>query len=911
MIQNKISFLFTTLFILLLSSSYSQDKTYFNDLAEAIITPEKVEVLDLSNQTITNLPEDLSLFQNLHTLRLNNSRIVSLPKGLKKLPLLKRIELNDNPLLNISQVISTLDSVASLKHLALENCNINNLPSSIGEINQLQHLDISNNTLARLPNELHTFFNLESIDLSNNELKKIDYLIYYWFNLKEIDLRGNPDLEIEKVWPAMVFKSELEKIAVDKVGDVDEKIAKYIYVKSLEISDNYALTDISEKFLQNINVESLSISNCPNVDPKKLSGCLAGMKNLKSLELHLDLKEIPASISNLTNLEKIDLSGNMLTSTESLEGLKDVQIVNVSQNHIETQDLLDLKGALSQADIVCDLVGNKERKGVDPPIQGVDVTYKTYEVAAEQGGRLTFDKSVIEIPANAFLDKNGKVVNGEVKINYREFKNPEQIFLSGITMQYDSLGTNYQFSSAGMVEFNAYDEDGKELYANPQAQVKVNMICNNNSPEYNLYTLENDGSWKYEGKDDISSPEIVAKENGDEAQTYNDSLFRMHFRQDSIQIRNFYLSEALYRTKDYQFYYEKPLLSVTKVRGLNTFSIDFSWMKLEQKHNENELMLPLSNIKKMPRKYTFYYDGDNYQEDYDSLRSISATIKEGYNLQKRYSDNKKRMWYPCEGPVFIQDIDLVKNEEVDNYLLKIQYKDTLLSIPVALNIKTMNSELAQRRYERFYKTYLRNEKKKEVTWARKNRIFDVETDRRNNLLAAGEESFLDYWRIAKEDVKNKAIEKAMGLYNTASTQLAMQMVEGKTFMNNVVRSFRVTAFGISNLDHPIPTIRIEANPPKRVLASFVDEYYQKIDYTKAYVLDYSDNTVYSYKKGQTISVQNNHSFRIVLLTADDKMAVVKRTRMMSSKYKSKKSKIIVELKDTNGLTEEELLAETR
>jgi hypothetical protein len=62
----------------------------------------------------------------------------------------------------------------------------------------------------------------------------------------------------------------------------------------------------------------------------------------------------------------------------------------------------------------------------------------------------------ITIPENAFVDKEGKDVKGEVTVKYKEIKSPSDIIIENVDMTYDSAGTTYQFQTAGMFDLRAY-----------------------------------------------------------------------------------------------------------------------------------------------------------------------------------------------------------------------------------------------------------------------------------------------------------------------------------------------------------------------------------------------------------------------------------------------------------------------
>jgi hypothetical protein len=135
---------------------------------------------------------------------------------------------------------------------------------------------------------------------------------------------------------------------------------------------------------------------------------------------------------------------------------------------------------------------------VNPPIKGFDVPYKSFKVNAEKGGEIKCEKgSKISIPANAFCDKNGKDIKGDVTLKYREFHNPIDFFLSGIPMTYDSAGKQYTFASAGMLDINGF-KDGEPVSIKNGKDIKVLMASYGKGINYNMYALDTiEKRWVY------------------------------------------------------------------------------------------------------------------------------------------------------------------------------------------------------------------------------------------------------------------------------------------------------------------------------------------------------------------------------------------------------------------------------
>jgi len=140
----------------------------------------------------------------------------------------------------------------------------------------------------------------------------------------------------------------------------------------------------------------------------------------------------------------------------------------------------------------------------------------------------TKNGTVIKIPANAFVDSTGKRIHKNIVIKYRDFYDPVDFFLSGIPMDYDSAGTNYTFSSAGMFEISAVSKD-KNLYLTEGKVIELEFVSQYDDA-YNFYKYDTvTNKWEFRYKEDKSDLEIintdqaVAKEETT-AETEGDSL---------------------------------------------------------------------------------------------------------------------------------------------------------------------------------------------------------------------------------------------------------------------------------------------------------------------------------------------------------------------------------------------------
>ena len=123
---------------------------------------------------------------------------------------------------------------------------------------------------------------------------------------------------------------------------------------------------------------------------------------------------------------------------------------------------------------------------INPPSESLQISGTTYTINNQKGDKIEHPSgTIIEIPKNAF-EINGKPVEGEVEIKYKEYKDQVDILLSGIPMHYDSAKTDYVLESAGMVQINGYQDDIPVDIANGKS-IEISFPTEDNSKRFNLY----------------------------------------------------------------------------------------------------------------------------------------------------------------------------------------------------------------------------------------------------------------------------------------------------------------------------------------------------------------------------------------------------------------------------------------
>jgi hypothetical protein len=135
---------------------------------EILSLAESLEVLDLSNNALSSLPDELIQLNNLKIFFASQNNFKHLPEVLGRLPKLEMIGFKANKIKQVSE--SSLP--AQLRWLILTDNQIVTLPDSLGERPRLQKLALAGNHLTSLPKTMVNAHNLELIRISANKLSK-------------------------------------------------------------------------------------------------------------------------------------------------------------------------------------------------------------------------------------------------------------------------------------------------------------------------------------------------------------------------------------------------------------------------------------------------------------------------------------------------------------------------------------------------------------------------------------------------------------------------------------------------------------------------------------------------------------------------------------------------------------------
>ena len=158
---------------------------------EIFALADTLEVLNLSGNALSSLPDDLGRLHKLQVLFCSDNQFAEVPAVLGQCPQLSMVGFKANQ-------IRTLPGAAlppSLRWLILTDNQLEALPPEIGSCTQLQKLMLAGNRLTELPETLARCTNLELLRIAANQLTELPAWLLALPHLAWLAYAGNPFAE--------------------------------------------------------------------------------------------------------------------------------------------------------------------------------------------------------------------------------------------------------------------------------------------------------------------------------------------------------------------------------------------------------------------------------------------------------------------------------------------------------------------------------------------------------------------------------------------------------------------------------------------------------------------------------------------------------------------------------------------
>ncbi len=167
---------------------------------------DTLEILDLSGNALSSLPDDLPRLHKLRILFCSGNLFTELPEVLGQCEQLSMVGFKANRI----RTVSGKSLPRALRWLILTDNEVEALPPEIGNCTQLQKLMLAGNRLQTLPSQLAACSRLELIRLAANRLTELPAWLLALPRLSWLAYAGNP------------FTAALEAAALNETPIADQ-----------------------------------------------------------------------------------------------------------------------------------------------------------------------------------------------------------------------------------------------------------------------------------------------------------------------------------------------------------------------------------------------------------------------------------------------------------------------------------------------------------------------------------------------------------------------------------------------------------------------------------------------------------------------------------------------------------------
>ena len=184
------------------------------NLAIHVIRPELVTTLNLSGNRLEKVPIVIDLFFNLQILDVSQNLLSSLPEGLNNLTNLSTL-IGSNNRLNTDSFSKDFGLAMSscLKVLSLGGNELTCLPPQVLEMSQLRSLYLGSNRITELTKDISRLENLRVLYLGGNQLTSIPHEVGLLQNLQALSLCEN---RLQALPPSIARLRNLKSLGLHK-----------------------------------------------------------------------------------------------------------------------------------------------------------------------------------------------------------------------------------------------------------------------------------------------------------------------------------------------------------------------------------------------------------------------------------------------------------------------------------------------------------------------------------------------------------------------------------------------------------------------------------------------------------------------------------------------------------------------
>lgn len=264
--------------------------------SELFSLAETLEVLDLSQNRLSHLPDDFGRFSKLRIAFFSDNLFTEFPYVLKDCKQLSMIGFKSNQI----KFIPENALPRTTRWLILTNNKISKLPKSIGACLLLQKVALAGNQLTELPSEMANCRNLELLRISANKMTAFPDLLLQLPKLAWLAFSGNPFSHVPRNVgePEILDWNEfkiLEILGQGASGDIYKASSKNNAPHNKEVAIKVFKGEVtSDGFPEDEMLASMAAGIHPN-----LVTLLGKVKNHPQHKKGIVMSLIPPSFTNL------------------------------------------------------------------------------------------------------------------------------------------------------------------------------------------------------------------------------------------------------------------------------------------------------------------------------------------------------------------------------------------------------------------------------------------------------------------------------------------------------------------------------------------------------------------------------------------------------------------------------------
>jgi len=243
---------------------------------EILNLADSLEILDLSNNKLSALPDDFGRLKKLRILFLSENAFKKMPKVLVQCTELTMIGFKSNQISHFPENALPL----KVQWLILTDNKIEKLPDSMGKLAKLQKCMLAGNRLQALPNSMAACKNLELLRISANQIEKLPSWLFELPRLSWLACAGNP----------FVSKHLLEEEALKEIHWNDIMLHEELGKGASGVISRASLFEKEEFFAIKIFKGEVTSDGYPR---DEMQACIRAGKHDNLTTLHGKLHEHP------------------------------------------------------------------------------------------------------------------------------------------------------------------------------------------------------------------------------------------------------------------------------------------------------------------------------------------------------------------------------------------------------------------------------------------------------------------------------------------------------------------------------------------------------------------------------------------------------------------------------------------